>query len=197
MPMPKPSSTRAAPSNIISCPGPGERAGDASQVGFLLKQIPGSMASVTVDGADDGDRTGCAGAARQLSAPVAVIVPPRSTVMPGPHAGVPLRWPSIGCAVGTVLARFAQPARPTGPDDPSQGTKGVAGGGRPRSKAVCGNGDVPLRNHHRPQASRPYPFGPDDKGQGRLPGAEPNARAGHAGVPAHSAKATWDRVVRL
>ncbi len=61
--------------------------GDASQVGPLLDQIPGPVASVTADGAYDGEPVYRAVAARQPDPPVAVIIPPRSTTVPSPDAG--------------------------------------------------------------------------------------------------------------
>jgi len=61
--------------------------GDASQVGPLLDQIPGPIASVTADGAYDGEPVYRAVAARQPDPPVAVIIPPRSTAVPSPDAG--------------------------------------------------------------------------------------------------------------
>jgi len=61
--------------------------GDASQVGPLLDQIPGPIASVTADGAYDGEPVYRAVAARKPDPPVAVIIPPRSTAVPSPDAG--------------------------------------------------------------------------------------------------------------
>ncbi len=61
--------------------------GDASQVGPLLAQIAGSIASVTADGAYDGEPVYRAVAERQPDPPVAVVIPPRSTAVPGPNAG--------------------------------------------------------------------------------------------------------------
>jgi hypothetical protein len=61
--------------------------GDASQVGPLLDQIPGPLASVTADGADDGEPVYRAVAERQPDPPVAVIIPPRSTAVPSADAG--------------------------------------------------------------------------------------------------------------
>ncbi len=63
--------------------------GDASQVGPLLDQIPGPIASVTADGAYDGEPVYRAVAERQPDPPVAVIIPPRSTAVPGPAADTP------------------------------------------------------------------------------------------------------------
>ncbi len=60
---------------------------DASQVGALLRQIPGPLASVTADGAYDGETIYQAVAARQPAPPVAVVIPPRSTAVPSPAAG--------------------------------------------------------------------------------------------------------------
>ena len=61
--------------------------GDASQVGPLLDQIPGPIASVTADGAYDGEPVYRAVAERQPDPPVAVIIPPRSTAVPSTAAG--------------------------------------------------------------------------------------------------------------
>src|SRR5918999_1920413 len=61
--------------------------GDASQVGPLLEQIPGPIASVTADGAYDGEPVYRAVAARQPDPPVAVVVPPRATAVASSTAG--------------------------------------------------------------------------------------------------------------
>ena len=61
--------------------------GDASQVGPLLGQIPGPIASVTADGAYDGEPVYRAVAERQPDPPVAVVIPPRSTAVLSPEAG--------------------------------------------------------------------------------------------------------------
>lgn len=55
---------------------------DASQVGPLLGQIPGPIASVTADGTYDGDPVCRAVSERQPDLPVAVVIPPRSTAVP-------------------------------------------------------------------------------------------------------------------
>ena len=60
--------------------------GDASQVGPLLEQIPGPIASVTADGAYDGDTVYRIIAQRNPAA--AVIIPPRSTAVPSDNAEV-------------------------------------------------------------------------------------------------------------
>ena len=59
---------------------------DASQVGPLLGQIPGPIASVTADGAYDGDPVYQAVSERQPDPPVAVVIPPRSTAVPSSKA---------------------------------------------------------------------------------------------------------------
>jgi Transposase DDE domain len=60
--------------------------GDASQVGPLLDQITAPIASVTADGAYDGEPVYRAVAERQSDPPVAVIIPPRAGAVPGPTA---------------------------------------------------------------------------------------------------------------
>jgi transposase len=59
--------------------------GDASQVGPLLDQISGPIASVTADGAYDGEPVYRTIAERDPAA--AVIIPPRSTAVPSNTAG--------------------------------------------------------------------------------------------------------------
>ncbi len=60
--------------------------GDAALVGPLLDQVDGPIASVTADGAYDGDPVYRAVAARQPDPPAAVIIPPRASAVPGPTA---------------------------------------------------------------------------------------------------------------
>src|SRR5918997_617902 len=61
--------------------------GDAALVGPLLDQITGPIASVTADGAYDGEPVYRAVAKRQPDPPAAVIIPPRVSGVPGPTAG--------------------------------------------------------------------------------------------------------------
>src|ERR687890_899411 len=61
--------------------------GDAALVGPLLEQISGPIASVTADGAYDGEPVYRAVSARQPDPPVAVIIPPRATAVASPAAG--------------------------------------------------------------------------------------------------------------
>ncbi len=56
--------------------------GDASQVGPLLEQIPAPIASVTADGAYDGEPVYRTVTERQPDPPVAVVIPPRLTAVP-------------------------------------------------------------------------------------------------------------------
>src|ERR687884_677642 len=60
--------------------------GDASQVGPLLDQIAAPIASVTADGAYDGEPVYRAVSERQADPPAAVIIPPRATAGPSPFA---------------------------------------------------------------------------------------------------------------
>jgi Transposase DDE domain len=60
--------------------------GDASQVGPLLGQIQGPIASVTADGAYDGEPVYRAVAERQPDPPAAVAIPPRATAVASPTA---------------------------------------------------------------------------------------------------------------
>src|SRR5215218_8858950 len=62
-------------------------AGDAALVGPLLEQIAGPIASVTADGAYDGEPVYRAVAERQPDPPAAVVIPPRATAVASPTAG--------------------------------------------------------------------------------------------------------------
>jgi Transposase DDE domain len=61
--------------------------GDAALVGPLLEQIHGPIASVTADGAYDGEPVYRAVAERQPDPPAAVIIPPRAGAVVGPTTG--------------------------------------------------------------------------------------------------------------
>jgi hypothetical protein len=56
--------------------------GDPSMVGPLLDQVPGSLASITADGAYDGEPVYRAIAERQPQPLPTVIIPPRRTAVP-------------------------------------------------------------------------------------------------------------------
>jgi transposase len=58
--------------------------GESSQVGALLDQVVGDIASVTTDGAYDGDPVSQAVADRAPEA--TVVIPPRATATPSPQA---------------------------------------------------------------------------------------------------------------
>ena len=60
--------------------------GDASQVGPLLAQITAPIASVTADGAYDGEPVYRAVAERQPDPPAAVVILPRASAVPSPTA---------------------------------------------------------------------------------------------------------------
>src|SRR4051812_30029193 len=60
--------------------------GDAALVGPLLDQLTGPIASVTADGAYDGEPVYRGVSERQPEPPAAVIIPPRVTAVPSPTA---------------------------------------------------------------------------------------------------------------
>src|SRR5215217_4447925 len=60
--------------------------GDAPQVGPLLDQFTGPIASVIADGAYDGEPVYRAVAERQPDPPAAVVIPPRAGAVPSPSA---------------------------------------------------------------------------------------------------------------
>ncbi len=62
-------------------------ADDAAQVPALLGQAEGVIASVTADGAYDGEPTYAAAAARQRHPPPDVVVPPRASAVPSSDKG--------------------------------------------------------------------------------------------------------------
>ena len=72
---------------ILACELTSNEEGDASQVGPLLEQIPGPIASVIADGAYDGEPVYRAVAERQSDPPAAVLIPPRATAVPSAAAG--------------------------------------------------------------------------------------------------------------
>lgn len=61
-------------------------ADDAGQLPLLLEQVEGEIASVTADGAYDGEPSYEAVAARQADPPAAVVIPPRATAVPSKAA---------------------------------------------------------------------------------------------------------------
>jgi hypothetical protein len=69
-------------SEILASELTSNEVGDSSMVTPLLGQIPGIIASVTADGAYDGEPVYRAVAQRQLEPPPVVIIPPRATAVP-------------------------------------------------------------------------------------------------------------------
>jgi len=67
----------------------GNEADDAGRIPDLLGQIEGEIASVTADGAYDGEPTYQAITSRQPGRPPTVIIPPRSSAVPGAQGGKP------------------------------------------------------------------------------------------------------------
>jgi hypothetical protein len=64
----------------------GNEAGDAGQVPVLLEQVEGEIASVTADGAYDGEPVYHAIEARQPQPPPAIVIPPRRSAVLSSHA---------------------------------------------------------------------------------------------------------------
>src|SRR3954466_7534604 len=101
------------------------------------------------------------------------------------------------CDHSAALNRRAEPGRglhaqsagPAHPDDPGQGAPGLADGGRLWPALAWGDRHVPLQSYHRLRPARPDTGGPEDRGPGRLRGAQPDDPARHAGVAARLLKA--------
>jgi hypothetical protein len=74
-------------SEILASELTSNEVGDPSMGKPLLDQIPGALASVTADGAYDGEPVYRTSAARQPDSPPAVILPPRATAVPRPAPG--------------------------------------------------------------------------------------------------------------
>ena len=60
---------------------------DAGQLPVFPEDVDGEIASVTADGAYDGEPSYAAVAARQADLPPDVVIPPRSSAVLGPAAG--------------------------------------------------------------------------------------------------------------
>jgi hypothetical protein len=156
---------------ILACELTSNEEGDASQVGPLLAQIPGSIGAVIADGAYDGEPVYRAVAERQSDPPVAVVIPPRATAVPSP-AG----------------RHITESTRPAYRADPEQGTHRLAEGSRLWPTIARGNGGVPLQGYDRQQPSCPHPACSEGRGPGRLFGAQQDDPPRHADVPAHRLK---------
>ncbi len=88
-----------------------------SFAGALLGQAEGVIASVTADGAYDGEPTCVAVAARQRHPPPEVVVPPRASAVPSSNEGNSARSlpaqpgeVAIAAAVLNTMIRTAKPA---------------------------------------------------------------------------------------
>jgi hypothetical protein len=72
----------ASTGEIVACMLTDNGAGDAGQVPALLEQIEGEIASVTADGAYDGEPVYRAIAGHQPDPPPDVVIPPRASAVP-------------------------------------------------------------------------------------------------------------------
>jgi Transposase DDE domain len=79
----------AGTGEIVACVLTDNGADDAGEVPALLEQIEGEIASVTADGAYDGEPVYRAVASRQPDPPPDVVVPPRSSAVPSTETGGP------------------------------------------------------------------------------------------------------------
>ena len=127
--------------------------GDASLVGPLLDQISGPIASVTADGAYDGDPVYRIIAERDPAA--AVIIPPRSTAVP-----------SDNCRDG------AHAAGPAPPDDPGARAARLAEGGQLWPAVLGRGGDDALQDRDWSPPPRPDSADAKDRSRGRLQGPQ-------------------------
>ncbi len=82
-----------------------EHADDAAQVPGLLGQAEGVIASVTADGAYDGELTYAAAAARQRHPPPNVVVPPRASAVPSSDGGDSGAQSPRDCHIGLMAER--------------------------------------------------------------------------------------------
>ncbi len=89
--------TDANTGEIVAATLTGSDACDASQVGVLLDQVPGSIASFTADGAYDWDSAYHEVAARHPDAAV-VVLPRSNAVLSGTTETAPRGAGSSGCA---------------------------------------------------------------------------------------------------
>jgi hypothetical protein len=79
----------AATGEIVASTLTDNDADDAGQLPVLFDQVEGAIARVTTDGAYDGEPSYEAVAARQADPPPVVVIPPRSSAVPGTQAEVP------------------------------------------------------------------------------------------------------------
>ncbi len=79
----------ASTGEIVACMLTDNGAGDAGQVPALFEQIEGEIASVTADGAYDGEPVYRAIAGHQPDPPPDVVIPPRASVVPSTEDAEP------------------------------------------------------------------------------------------------------------
>ena len=79
----------ASTGEIVACMLTDNGAGDAGQVPALLEQIEGEIASVTADGAYDGEPVYRAIAGHQPDPPPDVVIPPRASAVPSTEDAEP------------------------------------------------------------------------------------------------------------
>jgi hypothetical protein len=72
----------AGTGEIVACVLTDDGAGDAGEVPALLEQVEGEVASVTADGAYDGEPVYRAVADHQPDPPPDVVIPPRASAVP-------------------------------------------------------------------------------------------------------------------
>ena len=154
--------------------------GDASQVGPLLDQISGPIASVTADGAYDGD-------------PVYRIIAERDPAAAGDHPTAVNGSAERHCRDG------AHPARPPPPDDPGAWSARLAEGGQLRPAVLGRGGDDALQDPDWSPPPRPDSANTEDRSRCRLQGPQHHDPTWHARVPAHhlSSSARNERSPRL
>ena len=140
--------------------------GDASQVGPLLDQISGPIASVTADGAYDGDPVYRTIAERDPAA--AVIIPPRSTAVPSNTAET----------APTQRDRHLQMIQ-------ERGSARLAEGGQLWPAVLGRGGDDALQDPDWSPPPRPDSANTKDRSRGWLQGHQHHDPPWHARVPAH------------
>ena len=139
---------------------------DGAQVGPLLDQVDGPVASFTGDGAYDQDGVYASVAERHPEA--AVIVPPRSTAVPSDTAET----------APTQRDRHLQCIAENGPH-------GMAEGVRLQHPRQGRGGDRPLETGDRRRAALADGRASGDRGGHRRRRAQPHAGAGTPGVRPH------------
>ena len=139
--------------------------GDASLVGPLLDQISGPIASVTADGAYDGD-------------PVYRIIARAGSCRRGDHST------AINGSAERQCRDGAHPARPAPPDDPGAWSARLAKGGQLWPSVLGRGGDDALQDRDRSPPPRPDSADAKGRSRGRLQGPQHHDPPRHAGITA-------------